>query len=163
MAKGDYSRSASVRGFDPISRRRDMVSALGNGAFTWLLFVPTALAADAVLFSRGLVSAAPFLREPSPAVLHAAASAAAAASNSAAGSIGGGGGAVSVSGAFASTVDVGVGVGSGAGASLGGGLLSGPLSWGVGAGAAPVSEVLVAALLTMVSWRGAYVGIKFFL
>ena len=91
------------------------------------------------------MAAAPFLREPSAAVLHAAANAAA--SSAAAGSvIVGGGGPVSVSGA--SAVE---------------GALSGPLSWGVGPGAAPVSEVLVAALLTMVSWRGAYTGIKFFL
>ena len=164
LAKGDYSRSsANVSGFDPVSRQRDLVSALGNGAFTWLLFVPTALAADAALFSRGLVSSAPFLAKPSAAVLHAAASA-----SNAAGSIVGGGGPVSVSGVLASVAAAG-GVAAGGGGLMGGGgsgvdgALSGPLSWGVGAGAAPVSEVLVAALLTMVSWRGAYVGIKFFL
>ena len=162
LAKGDYSRNPSVRGFDPVSRQRDMLSALGNGAFTWLLFVPTVLAADAALFSRGLVSSAPFLREPSAAVLHAAAAA-----SNAAGSIVGGGGPVSVPGVLASAAAAG-GVAAGGGGLVGSGAgveeaLSGPLSWGVGAGAAPVSEVLVAALLTMVSWRGAYVGLKFFL
>lgn len=166
LAKGDYSRgsSHSVRGFDPVSRQRDMLSALGNAASTWLLFVPTALAADAALFSRGLVSSAPFLWEPSPAVLHAAAVA-----SNAAGSIVGGGGAVSVSGVLASAASAAGGISAGGGGLVGPGAagvegaLSGPLAWGVGAGAAPVSEVLVAALLTMVSWRGAYVGIKFFL
>jgi len=146
LAKGDYSRAAS-RGFDPVSRQRDLLRALGNGAATWLLFVPTALAADAALFSRGLVSSAPFLAEPSAAVLHAAAAA-----SNAAGSIVGG------------ALLAGGGLGGPGGG--GGGVeeaLSGPLSFGVGAGAAPVSELLVAALLTMVSWRGAYVGIKFFL
>ena len=149
-----------------------MLRALGNGAFTWLMFVPTSLAADAALFSRGLVSSGPFLREPSASVLHAAA----AASGAIGGSIVGGGAPVSVSGVLAGAAAAAGGVAAAAGGAAAGvvgggggggavdvGALSGPLSWGVGAGAAPVSEVLVAALLTMVSWRGAYVGIKFFL
>lgn len=149
LAKGDYSRSGGIRGFDPVSRRRDLLRSLFGSAFTWALFLPTVLAADAVLFSRGLVSAAPFLREPDAAVLHAAAVAA-----NAAGSIVGGGGPA----AAAAVGGVGGGV-----SGVAEGAFSGPLSWGVGPGAAPVSEVLVAALLTMVSWRGAYTGIKFFL